>query len=201
MGDMERASVGSDDIEGKLKEVAHHEAGHVVIAALLGLRLRSEGLMIDTIGEGLGCYCKEPGGSDVLRERVIVATFAGCFAQNRFCKEQSRPPLEYFTITFSTDWVEARGIVTKVSNDHLGGRSIVAFQECLERQSEQLVAENWLAIDAVASALLARDWEPVKPLRSGNRWSKQAMAKYIAGDEAVSILEQCGIAATWVPDC
>jgi hypothetical protein len=201
MSDGEHAFVRSDDIEGRLKEVAHHEAGHVVIAAALGLRLRSEGLMIDTVGEGLACYCKDPAGSDALRERVMVATFAGCFAQNRFCKEQSRPPLEYFNTIFSTDWKEARGIVTKLSNEHLAGRSIVAFEEDLERQSGELVAENWLAIETVACALLAQDWEPLKPLRSGNQWSKQIMAKYITGDEAVRILERCGIAATWVLDC
>jgi hypothetical protein len=31
---------------------AHHEAGHVVIAAVEGLRLRAEGIMLDATGEG-----------------------------------------------------------------------------------------------------------------------------------------------------
>jgi hypothetical protein len=83
----ESTFVAPADVEGRLKETAYHEAGHIVIAAATGLRLRSEGLMIDAVGEGLGCYCKDPGESDVSRERIIISAFAGCFAQNRFCEK------------------------------------------------------------------------------------------------------------------
>lgn len=48
-----------EDIEVKVKCSAHHEAGHIVIAAVQGLRLRSEGLMVDRTGEGLACYFRE----------------------------------------------------------------------------------------------------------------------------------------------
>jgi len=181
---------------------AHHEAGHVVVAGALGLRLRSEGIMVDTAAEGLGCYCKEPGESDTLRERVMVATFAGCFAENRFRQEQlSLPPLDYFSIIWSLDWWEARGIATKLSNTYLAGRSVSAIQDELEQQSKDIVAENWPTIEAVASSLLAQAWEPTKPLNSGKEWSTQSMAKCISGERVAEILKRFSITAVCVPEC
>jgi len=157
--------------------------------------------MIDTAAEGLACYCKEPGESDVSREHVMLSAFAGCFAQNRFCKERSYPQMEYLQVIWSLDWKEARGIASSLSNEYLASRGIPTAQDELERRSEQLVAENWRAIEAVASALLTRDWEPLKPLKSGNQWSKQSLAKYVSGDQVVQMLGPFGIAAVCVSDC
>ena len=63
-------------LEQQITRTAHHEAGHLVAAAALGLKLRSEGLAVDSRGEGL-LYCKQAGDSDERRESVIVATFLG----------------------------------------------------------------------------------------------------------------------------
>ena len=54
-----KGSSAPNDLEANIKELAYHEAGHVVIAAAPELRLPSEGLIIDTVAEGLRCYCKE----------------------------------------------------------------------------------------------------------------------------------------------
>ena len=63
---------------------AHHEAGHLVVAAVLGLNIRPEGLMIDPKGFGLACYNKEPGNSDLSREKVILASLSGFKAEEQF---------------------------------------------------------------------------------------------------------------------
>jgi hypothetical protein len=62
--------------------------------------------MIDTAAKGLGCYCKDPGESDTLREHVMLTKFAGFFAQNRFLKERSYPQVEYLQVIWSEDWKE-----------------------------------------------------------------------------------------------
>jgi hypothetical protein len=107
--------------------------------------------------------------------------------------------LENLNIIWSLDWREARGIAMNLSNEYLAGRCIQETQKDLEQQSKELVAQNWLAIEAVANTLLAKEWEALKPLKSGGQWSKQTMAKYVTGDEAVGILEQCGIFAICAP--
>lgn len=61
-------------VEVKLERAAHHESGHIVVAARLGLRLRPEGLNVDPAGEGLACCHKNPDNSDISKERVIVAS-------------------------------------------------------------------------------------------------------------------------------
>jgi hypothetical protein len=188
-------------IEARLAIAAHHEAGHIVIAAVEGLRLRPEGIMVDTEAEGLACYCREPEDSDGSRERVMLSTFAGCFAQNRFCKEHEYTELEYLARIWSCDWKEARGIATKLSDTYLAGRGIGKTQEAIERQSEALVAEKWPVITAVAAALLAGEWEPVKPLKSGGQWAKGTSAKYLTGDDVAKTVGAFGITAACVREC
>jgi hypothetical protein len=87
IGSMEETpgSAPPDDIKTKLSAVAHHEAGHMVIAAAVGLAMRAAGFGIDPEGQGLACYCFRPEDTDVSRERVLLATFAGWYAQQRFC--------------------------------------------------------------------------------------------------------------------
>jgi len=63
-------------IEARLAIAVHHESGHIVIAAAMGLPLRPEGIMADTEAEGLACYCKQPKDTDDSRDRVMLATFA-----------------------------------------------------------------------------------------------------------------------------
>ena len=82
-----------EDLDVKMRRAAHHEAGHLVIAAVKELRLRPEGLSVDPLGEGLACYHKEPNGSDISRERIVVATFAGFYAEKLFCEEHGYPIL------------------------------------------------------------------------------------------------------------
>lgn len=188
-------------LEARLAIAAHHEAGHIVLAAVMGLPVRPEGIMVDTEGEGLACYCKEPEESDDSRARVILSTFAGCFAQDRFCRDHGYPELEYLARIWSLDWKESRGISGKLSDAYLAGRSILATQEALEKRSEGLVTERWHVIEAVASTLLAKGLEPVKPLMSGSIWAKGTAARYLVGDEVIEIVARFGIAATRMPEC
>ena len=97
------------DIETKLRASAHHEAGHLVVAAVMDLALRPEGLMIDPVAEGLACYCKKPEDEDSARERVLTATFAGRYAQKRFCEESSVTFAQDLSMT--CDWWEAHRIL------------------------------------------------------------------------------------------
>lgn len=196
-----QAAATPENVRSKLSIAAHHEAGHIVVAASLGLKLRPEGISVDPQGEGLACYCKHPDGSDTSRERIILSAFAGCFAQDRFCEQESYARLEYLTIIWSGDWREARQILSTVSDEYLGSRQIDAVQKTLEGRSQELVAENWATIAAVANALLAKDWEPLKPLTSGSRWSAATTAKYLTGDEVIAMLRGFGINAVSTADC
>jgi hypothetical protein len=188
-------SNAAEDIDTRMAMTAHHEAGHIVIAAVYGIELRPEGIMLDTDAAGLACYCKQPEDADASRERVIISTFAGHMAQQRLCKERSYRLRSFFEIIFSPDWIEARGMIGILSTSYWAGRGPEAVQQALEDASEQAVERNWSKIQTMARALLDRDWKPLKPLKSGQPWSAQAMAKYVVGEEVVAILSRLGIAA------
>jgi hypothetical protein len=76
--------------EKYVQGAAYHEAAHVVVAAVQGLRLGKDGLRIDQNGAGLACYrCKQPDrsvnvGPEPCRERTIIATLAGQIAHGIF---------------------------------------------------------------------------------------------------------------------
>jgi hypothetical protein len=179
----------------RLDCAAHHEAGHIVIAAVQGLKLRADGLIVDTVGEGLACYFKEPEENDLSRERVAIASFAGFKAEKRVRQEHSYSPLYEMGITLSPDWVHARKAISKLSTDYPLGDDREMIRIKLESISERLVEENWATIQGLAAAVLARDLTPPQPLQSMTQWSDETMAKYLTGEELVSILRECGITA------
>jgi hypothetical protein len=201
MEDQEPLTAAPDDIEVKVTAVAHHEAGHLVIAAAMELPLRAEGLSIDPVGKGLACYCKQPDGTDASRKRVVVATFAGWYAQKRFCEQRSIAFEQGPYLASTCDWWEARDVLCAMSKEYLSERDYFVAHELLARRSEALVEKHWFVIETLANALLGKTWEPLKPLKGGGQWSEQATAKYVVGEEVVSILTGCGIQPHCVSEC
>jgi hypothetical protein len=192
----EPAIIEAEDIETRIAIAAHHEAGHAGIAARLGLRLRTEGIMVGQDAEGLACYYKLPSGTDASVEANVLASFAGCYAENYFRREQGYNVRDYETISGSLDWREARGIEGRFSWDYLAGRGIKGVHEILEAQTQELVAANWSVIEQLAMELLKKEWEPKKALKTGAQWSNAEHAKYLLGHEIVEILSGLDINAT-----
>lgn len=197
----EQAAVKTENIDDKITIAAHHEAAHAVIAAVLGRSLRSEGIIVGKDAEGLACYCKQPDGSDASREATILATFAGCYAENRFRQSQGYRVLEYERIIGSSDWFEARQLHGGFSEEYLAGRVFGEVQKKLEQRCQQLVADHWLVIEALARALLAKRWGQLKPLKSGAEWSKAEQAKRLSGEEVVAELKSYDIDAICEEGC
>lgn len=175
---------------------ARHESGHIVIAAVEELRLKSEGLMADPSGWGLACYHDASGESDSSRERNIIAVLAGFAVEKRFREERSYTARDYMDVTFNDGNVKARTLLGRLTGNYLDNESR------LRDRLEDLVEEHWLSIGALATALLRKRWEPIGPLKSGGKWShpNEDIAKYVSGEEAVRILAQHGVAAVCVAE-
>jgi hypothetical protein len=190
----------SAPLEQQLIRTAHHEAGHLVAAAVQGLELRSEGLAVDARGEGLACYCKQPGDSDERRESVIVATFSGYNSELQLCSERDYPKPDEMLVIFSCDAREARETITKLA--YLSAnRTAFQIEEELQNRSRVLVKQRWEAVRTIADALLAKEWEPLRALKSGNAWSQEQSAKYIDGEEVAGMLACLGIHAEVTGSC
>ena len=181
----------SPDIQ--ITTAAYHEAGHIVVAAALGLSLRPEGIMVGQDAKGLACYWKEPDRTDASVEANILASFAGFYAEKRLRAISGSQARDYFAVIWSTDWKEARALEGKFSLAYLGNRNIHAVNDELEAKAEEIIAQYWPAIDALAKILLGREWEPKKRLKSGTQWSESETAKYVTGEEVAHILAGLGI--------
>ena len=187
------------DLENKFLRAAHHESGHLVVAAANGLELRKEGLIIDASGEGLACYNKDPKGSDVLRSRIIIASYAGFRAEERFCEAHSLPD-PTLGIIDTLDWREARALLNEISCENLFRGSVPSTRIELENQSTQLVDQHYAAITALASVVLSKEWEPLPVLKSGANWSHEKVAKCVRGNEVIAVLALHGISASLALD-
>lgn len=190
----------SEGLKVKLESAAHHEAGHIVVAAIQGLKLRADGLIVDAVGEGLACYFKELEENDLSRERVAIASFAGFKAEKRLRQERSYSPLYELGVTLSPDWVHAREAISKLSLNYPLGHDREMIRTELESVSDHLVAENWVVIQALAGCVLARNLMPFRPLTSMTEWSEATLARYLTGDELVRILKEYGVPAICVSD-
>jgi hypothetical protein len=195
MGEVKRGANAGEVPTEKMIRAAHHESGHIVIAAKLGLKLRPEGLSVDPAGNGLACYHKDPEDSDSSRECVALASFAGFKAEIRLCEQRSYTVPDAVGVLHSPDWCEARKTISKLSDSFLVSDGLGKVQHRLETRTAELVSENWSVIVALAMELLASPWEPLEPLKSGAVWSQEKTAKHLSGAEAVKTLGQCGIVA------
>jgi hypothetical protein len=153
--------------------------------------------MVDPSGWGLACYHDAPEDSDLARERNILAVLAGFAVEKRYREERRYPPREEMDVTLNRDNVVARTLLGKLAGDYW------VNDLRLRDQLKGLIETHWLAIDALALALLRQNWETIKPLKSGGRWShpNETMAKYLPGEEVVRILAPHDLIAICDPGC
>jgi hypothetical protein len=175
---------------------AHHEAGHIVIAAVQGLKLRPDGLMVGSDGNGVAVYCTTPEESDSSREAVILSTEAGYWADVRFCEEHSLPGPDANGPVMYHDHFQSLEILKSLSARYLAGEDPKWVYVRLQNRSKRLVEQHWLAIKELAAALLAKESQPMRPLKTGKPWTHStAPARYLDGQEAVEVLARHGITA------
>lgn len=79
--------------------------------------------MVDPSGWGIACYHDAAGESDLARERNILAVLAGFAVEKRFREERRYPPRDYLDVTFNTDNVVARTLLTKLAGDYWANES------------------------------------------------------------------------------
>lgn len=151
--------------------------------------------MIDPSGWGLACYDQASGENDSAREKNILAVLAGFAVEERFRQQRGYPPRDSMDVIFNQDNKVARTLLGKLAGDYHTNEAR------LKRQLQELVERHWLSVEALATALLAKRWEPLRPLKSGGRWweENETTAKYLSGEEAVCILRGEGIRAVCDP--
>jgi hypothetical protein len=195
------ASLGVDNLE-LIEDAAHHEAGHIVVATALGLRLQGYGMHIDKVGTGRSFYqfCNpkiQLSSSHipdyVLRkgESSIKSFFAGPIAQKEFCRREKNTSCSNVSAADDHDLIQelVRNLYCNQPPEWRDAKS-----NELEGLAGDLVDKHWEAIKAVANALLATDWVTPTSTPAGPGWSP-AEEKRLSDTQITSILRPLGICA------
>jgi ATP-dependent Zn protease len=164
------------------ESAAYHEAGHIVVAAVLGLRLSSHGIRLDGEGKGIAYYKGHWNKASEFRQTIedrVVAALAGLIAQEKFYPECSPSGAN-----------EDEKLVNYLLQNIYPDASSTDFKRSqLLEKSKNLVTQHWEAICAVVNALWRKcprkrrvDSEP------DSSWSDCRCERWLPGAEIVSIL-------------
>jgi hypothetical protein len=178
-----------------VESVAYHEAGHAVIAAIQQIPLKDRGIRIDQKGSGFSHYkATKPNGSrnlgsEARREATIRSVQAGFIAQERFyLRFNDRLPPS--GACWDTNDINA--LIEEMYSDRATCED-AKFR--LWNEAKELVERHWMAIEALAQALLKKEWSSQAPPPGERRWSTQLREKKMERLEIVALLKEFQISA------
>jgi hypothetical protein len=168
-------------IGNDLRETAYHEAGHIVVAARLGLDLRPNGITIweaaPDVMDGLAGYWDHETDWD----KNLQAARAGQIAQWRQFEKSdtsgSKPDNDYF--------------FKVVRERYTAGTLAANVWESVSKKANDLLAADWSAVGQIAETLIAAEWVSV----TENEHPLAKRKKRLDGEALVAILSSHGIGA------
>ena len=148
---------------------AYHEAGHALVGHVIGRCI--EEVSIACRGDGYGGYCRfnafiEDANNhpewrdDRGNPELITIYYAGMLATAYACapyvtydEEESR--VEYLRGSERDALVQIHRLLTQIETNEQQRKTIT--DACWMR-AQQILSEHWPAVDALATALLKREW-------------------------------------------
>ena len=126
---------------------AHHEAGHAVIAYMLGCRVARV-----SVNEDSGATLVRWSGRGEQRiERQILTTLAGPYSQRRFAPRSHWRSRSRTGFSSGYDFDNVTGLIFGL---HRKGKVAEKYWAYMEARAEELVDQHWPCIESVAKVLL-----------------------------------------------
>jgi hypothetical protein len=167
-------------IGNTLEETAYHEAGHIVVAARLGLDLRPRGIMAweaaKDVMDGLACYWDDEADWDKNLQAVLAGQIAQWRKYPKSDTSGSKPDNDYFF---------------KVVREQFPGSLPANIWECVGKKANDLLESDWSAVVEIAETLIAAEWMWV----GENEHPLAKRKKRLDGEVLVAILSSHGISA------
>ena len=162
-----------------LEVTAYHEAGHIVVASVLGMALKSEGVTVWEMAQGETFGAASIWEDERDWERTLIFLRSGVKAQLK---------------QFPQFWTNTTGLSDdcgffRIVREHFGDRKN-ELKERIDLQTDLLLDKHWSAVEAIAQAVTAGDW---KPAEDGGIEAKRK--KQLDGLTLAAILEKHGIPA------
>ena len=137
------------------KLTAYHEAGHVVVAWVLGLEM--EGASVETQGDSAGRITLAETENielyDELLRRRLVTSYAGVNAVKMYIGQPTAPDDPNVDPgSQGSDWDNISDLILRLADPEKSA------QEALKKEAEEVaqhsLRDNWHAVEAVAETLL-----------------------------------------------
>ena len=154
----------------RLDIAAYHEAGHAVVARMLGVRVKSVTIQPTLNYSGRVLF---DGLGRRTTEKKILITLAGPHAQRRFAPNSAWRSGNKAHLNSGYDF---DNVALLIHDEHGNGKVADLYWRYVMAKAEQLVEGWWPHIEAVASALLKRE-----TLTGAEMW--QAMCERGKGDQ------------------
>lgn len=165
-------------IGNTLEENAYHEAGHIVIAAVSGLDLKTKGIIIYEVSrdvtDGWAFYWDDKP----LWDSILLAVRAGQVAQLR----------QFPNSEFRGGQQDVKNFFAVVKNQ-FGENRCGEFWERISGEVASLLDVHWDAVAEIAKSLVDSDWMPVEP----GEHPLAKRKKVLDGNALVTILARRGI--------
>jgi len=173
------------------ESVAYHEAGHMVVAAAQGIKLRTHGIHVDGKGRGISYYENlgaSGQGSSRERTQTIISLFAGLIAQQEFLPGCS-------SLCASDDIEKAEALLRTLVSPKAPDldEELAKLRRRLYEESKASVTQFSVAIEGLAKALLQRPFTRRQSDEPEKRWSTCVEEKQIDGEGVACILSRFGI--------
>jgi hypothetical protein len=127
--------------------VAYHEAGHAVIAHMLGCRV--ERVSIDE--DSGATLIKWSGRGEQRTERQILSNLAGPYSQRRFAPRSHWRSRSHAGFASGYDLDNVTGLIF---DWHGKGKVAKRYWAYMEARAEALVDQHWLHIESLVKVLL-----------------------------------------------
>jgi hypothetical protein len=138
---------------------AYHEAGHAVVAWMLGLRVRSVTIRPASGHSGL---TRIAGFGRTTTEKKILITLAGPYTRRRFVPRSAWRSRNQSHLADGYDFDK---VALLLDDAHGNGKVADLYSRYVMAKAEQLVDDGWQHIEAVAKALLERETLTVAEMR------------------------------------
>jgi hypothetical protein len=171
------------------ESVAYHEAGHIVVAAVQGIRISRHGVRVDDSGLGISYYeTRRPKRIStvpcvVTREQTIIAAKAGLMAQQKFYPDCSIEGAWDDDVTIYELLEEIRS-----EEESFLEIEYMRAQTGTHEEAQRLVELRWPAIELLGRSLWSQDETPFTHDQPNPGWTKKAKERRLSGQRIAEIL-------------
>lgn len=184
------------------ESVAYHEAGHIVVAAVQGMRISRYGVRVDNSGLGISYYeTRKPKRTSTApcaatREQTIIAAKAGLMAQQMFHPDCSIEGA-------ADDNARIDELLDEIRSEEEFSFLEVEYAKAqieTHEEAQRLVKLHWFAIELLGRSLWTEKETQISLDQPNPKWTTREKERLLLGERIAEMLKPLAIdIVVWDP--